>query len=152
MSTNITLKRSSVQNKVPTTGDLALGEIAINTYDGKLFIKKNVGGTESIVDISGGGGGGSGTSTFLGLTDTPSSYTGGANQLVGVTPTEDGLGFTNEIQISEFVLSALTAPATPDADAMTMYVTASGTTPNREVSYKMKNELGQEIIISSILV
>ena len=106
-------------------------------------------GNVTFADAIGGGGG---TSTFLGLTDTPSSYTGGANQLVGVTPTEDGLGFTNEIQISEFVLSAVTAPATPDADAMTMYVTASGTTPNREVSYKMKNELGQEIIISSILV
>lgn len=52
MSTNITLKRSAVQNKVPVVGDLALGEIAINTYDGKLFIKKNVGGTESIVTLS----------------------------------------------------------------------------------------------------
>lgn len=51
MSTNITLKRSSVQNKVPTTTDLALGEIALNTYDGKLFLKKNVGGTESIVQV-----------------------------------------------------------------------------------------------------
>ena len=52
MSTNITLKRSSVQGKVPVVGDLALGEIALNTYDGKLFIKKNVGGTESIVDVT----------------------------------------------------------------------------------------------------
>lgn len=52
MSTNITLKRSSVQGKVPVVGDLALGEIALNTYDGKLFIKKNVGGTESIIDVT----------------------------------------------------------------------------------------------------
>ena len=52
MSTNITLKRSSVQGKVPVVGDLALGEIALNTYDGKLFIKKNVGGSESIVDVT----------------------------------------------------------------------------------------------------
>lgn len=52
MSTNITLKRSSVQGKVPVVGDLALGEIALNTYDGKLFIKKNVDGTESIVDVT----------------------------------------------------------------------------------------------------
>jgi hypothetical protein len=52
MSTNITLKRSSVQGKVPLVGDLALGEIALNTYDGKLFIKKNVGGSESIVEVA----------------------------------------------------------------------------------------------------
>jgi hypothetical protein len=52
MSTNITLKRSSVQGRVPVVGDLALGEIALNTYDGKLFIKKNVGGNESIIDVT----------------------------------------------------------------------------------------------------
>jgi hypothetical protein len=53
MST-VKLKRSAVPNKIPLTTDLELGEIAVNTYDGKLFIKKNVSGTESIVDISGG--------------------------------------------------------------------------------------------------
>ena len=52
MSTNITLKRSSVQGRVPLTTDLALGEIALNTYDGRLFIKKNVGGTETIIDVT----------------------------------------------------------------------------------------------------
>lgn len=52
MSTDIKVKRSSVPSKVPTTTDIALGEIAVNTYDGKMFIKKNVGGTESIVDVT----------------------------------------------------------------------------------------------------
>jgi hypothetical protein len=52
MSTIIKAKRSSVQGKVPVTTDLELGEFAINTYDGKLFTKKNVNGTESIVDLS----------------------------------------------------------------------------------------------------
>jgi hypothetical protein len=52
MSTIIQIKRSAVQGKVPLVGDLALGEFAINTYDGKVFIKKNVGGTESIVDVT----------------------------------------------------------------------------------------------------
>lgn len=54
MSTNIKLKRSSVQGKVPLTTDLELGELAINTYDGKLYMKKND-GTDSIVDITAGG-------------------------------------------------------------------------------------------------
>ena len=35
---------------VPTTTQLALGEVAINTYDGKVFIKKDD-GTESIVEV-----------------------------------------------------------------------------------------------------
>jgi len=50
MANTILLKRSATQSKVPTTGQLELGEIAINTYDGKLFIKKND-GTASIVEI-----------------------------------------------------------------------------------------------------
>ena len=45
------VKQSSVSAKVPTTAQLALGELAINTTDGKLYFKKNVSGTESIVDV-----------------------------------------------------------------------------------------------------
>jgi hypothetical protein len=48
MATKIRLKRSAVPNNVPTTSQLDLGEIAINTYDGKLYIKKDD-GSESIV-------------------------------------------------------------------------------------------------------
>lgn len=57
MASSVLLKRSAVASKVPLTTDLALGEIAINTYDGKLFIKKD-NGTQSIVEIGAGGGGG----------------------------------------------------------------------------------------------
>ena len=53
MST-IKLRRSSVAGNIPTTAQLALGEVAINTQDGKLYFKKYdaVSNTESIVDIS----------------------------------------------------------------------------------------------------
>ena len=52
MSNTIKVKRSAVAGKVPAVGDLQLGELAINTYDGKLFLKKNVGGIETIVDVT----------------------------------------------------------------------------------------------------
>ena len=55
MAQTIKLKRSSTASAEPTTSQLALGEVAINTYDGKMFIKKNVGGTESIVELGGTG-------------------------------------------------------------------------------------------------
>lgn len=61
MANTIKIKRSAVPAKVPTTGDLALGELALNTYDGKLYTKKD-NGTASIVELSGGGGGGGGVS------------------------------------------------------------------------------------------
>lgn len=51
----IQVKRSAVPNKVPQVGDLAFGEFAVNTYDGKLYLKKDS-GTPSIVEIGAGGG------------------------------------------------------------------------------------------------
>ena len=52
MSTLIKLRRSAVAGRVPTTSQLELGELAINTADGKIYIKRDVGGTESIVEFS----------------------------------------------------------------------------------------------------
>ncbi len=54
MANTIKIKRSAVPAKVPTTSDLALGELALNTYDGKLYTKKD-NGTASVVELSGGG-------------------------------------------------------------------------------------------------
>ena len=54
MAQTIKLKRSATQGAVPNTSQLELGEIALNTYDGKLYIKKDD-GTESIVDVTSGG-------------------------------------------------------------------------------------------------
>jgi len=46
----IKLKRSGVESRVPTISDLTLGELAVNTYDGKLFFKKN-NGSDSLESI-----------------------------------------------------------------------------------------------------
>lgn len=51
MSTVLQHKRSSVLGSTPSTSQLALGEIAINTRDGKAFIKRDVSGTQSIVEL-----------------------------------------------------------------------------------------------------
>ena len=50
MAQSIILKRSSLPGKVPDTGSLNVGEIAVNTYDGKLFIKRS-GNLDSIEGI-----------------------------------------------------------------------------------------------------
>jgi len=57
MANTIRIRRSSVASAVPTTAQLALGELAVNTRDGKLFLKKD-NGTQSIVEVGAGGGGG----------------------------------------------------------------------------------------------
>ena len=51
MTQTVQLKRSATAGAIPSTSDLSLGELAINTYDGKAYIKKSVGGTESIVEV-----------------------------------------------------------------------------------------------------
>lgn len=52
MANTVVLKRSAVQGRTPTTSDLALGEIAINTYDGNLFFKKSVSGTDTVLSVA----------------------------------------------------------------------------------------------------
>ena len=56
MANSIKIKRSAVADKVPLTTDIELGELAINTYDGLLYLKKDD-GTESIVTVNTGGAG-----------------------------------------------------------------------------------------------
>ncbi len=50
MAQVVKLKRSAVAGNVPTTSDLALGELAINTTDGKLYFSKDD-GSESVQSI-----------------------------------------------------------------------------------------------------
>jgi hypothetical protein len=54
MSTNILLRRSAISGRIPTIEQLNLGELAINTADGKIYFKRYdpAANTESIIDIS----------------------------------------------------------------------------------------------------
>ena len=52
MTQTILLKRSAVALKVPTTAQVALGELAANTFDGKLYLSVS-NGTPAIVEIGG---------------------------------------------------------------------------------------------------
>jgi len=53
MATRIKIKRNANPGAIPQIYDLVSGELAMNTYDGRLFFKKNVNGTESLVTLSG---------------------------------------------------------------------------------------------------
>jgi len=66
MANTIKLKTSAIQGKSPLVSDLQISEFAWNSFDGKLYGKKND-GTASIVEI----GGGSGVSDYNDLTNKP---------------------------------------------------------------------------------
>ena len=51
MAQLVKLKRTSVEGRKPTTSNLELGELAINTYDGKIYFEKD-NGTPSIKEIA----------------------------------------------------------------------------------------------------
>jgi len=77
MSQTILIKRSSVSGKAPTTAQLSLGELALNTYDGKVYLKKNVLGTESVVEV--------------GATTLTGDATGSGNDSIAVTLAATGV-------------------------------------------------------------
>ena len=80
MATPIKFKRSAVANKRPTIDIIGLGELALNTYDGKLFTEQDTGGV------------GIGTTTTM-INPWSENYGGASiyyNNLVGIGKTNVG--------------------------------------------------------------
>ncbi len=98
MANTVVLKRSAVQGKTPTTGDLALGELALNTYDGNLFFKKDS-GTASIMSVATL----TGTQTLTNKTltsPTVNSATANNLTLTGTLTAGGGAGTNGQILVS----------------------------------------------------
>ena len=79
MAQIIRLKRSTVAGSVPTTSDLSTGELAINVYDGKVFLRRS-GSVDDIRQVL--------TNEFTGSVNITGSVT--ATEFIG-----DGSGLTN---------------------------------------------------------
>lgn len=86
----VRLRRSATEGAVPTTAQLDLGEVAINTFDGKIFLKKDQSGTESIVELLG-----SQITNFLILDDISSSFNGVTTSFT--IQHSGGTDFTNSV-------------------------------------------------------
>ena len=97
MAQQILIKRSSQAGKAPTIAQLALGELAVNTYEGKLFIKKNVSGTETIVEI--------GQHTFTG------DVTGSGNGSIALTLANSGVTAGTYTKVTVNTKGVITAGA-----------------------------------------
>ena len=81
----IKLKRSNVTGTVPSTTDLELGEIGINTKDGKIFFQKDGGTIQSAVTTNSKTTGSidiSGSLTITGSVSVSGSITGSDNILI----------------------------------------------------------------------
>lgn len=95
-TSSILLKRSGVAGSKPTTGSLQVGEIALNTYDGKAFLRKS-GSTDEVVEIVVTGAGVTGSINLSGAV-TASTFVGDGTYLTGVTASmrPDDFDFNSE--------------------------------------------------------
>ena len=95
MSQVVKLKRTAVEGKVPTTGNIELGELAINTYDGRIFFEKD-----------------NGTASIQQVVTTNSQTTGSINILGSVTASYfvgNGSGLTNLPAVDVSQVATVTA-------------------------------------------
>jgi hypothetical protein len=83
MAQKILLKRSGVSGSIPTTASIDLGELALNTYDGKAFMHKS-GSTDEVVQFVVAGSQTSGSISVTGNV-TAAGFVGSGQYLTGVT-------------------------------------------------------------------
>ena len=146
MSTQtIKLKRSSSSGAVPSTSDLALGELAVNTYDGKIFMKKEVGGSPTILQFES-----NTTDTNLLKTFT---YTATANQITftGVDDNGDSLKFqTNAVQVllNGLMLTKTSDFTVPNASRIDLVSGATAGDTLTVVAFQQKIGNGTKVVNS----
>ena len=100
-TSSILLKRSGVAGSVPTTNSLQVGEIALNTYDGKAFLHKS-GSTDEVVEIVVAGAKVTGSISLTGAVSasivSASTFVGSGAGLTGITASmrPDDFDFNSE--------------------------------------------------------
>ena len=145
----IRIRRSSTPNKVPNTTQLELGELAINTYDGKLYLEQDQGvaGVGNTVVRVNPWNVGVGTTAYnisftsgkVGIGTTVAQYhldVGGNINFTG-NLTQDGAAFTSGVTVKDEG-SALSTQATT-LNFVGSGVTASGTGATKTIT--INNEL-----------
>ena len=126
MAVRIELKRSNVPGKIPSTSQLQLGEVALNTYDGAAYFKKNVNGTETIVQFATTTGTGSGTVTSASHADyaDTSGYATNAGSAATATSASYAFQASNAVS-SSYAVTASFAINAPNAVSASYAQTAS---------------------------
>ena len=96
MAQIIKLKRSTVPGSVPTTGDLSIGELAVNVSDGKVFLRRSGSLGDTVQELVG--------NVYSGSIDisgsvTASYFVGDGSRLENITVSQNATikrSFTNQ--------------------------------------------------------
>jgi hypothetical protein len=154
----IKIKRSSVQNNAPTAAQLELGELALNTYDGKLFTEIND-GTVSIVEI-----GGhlrhlavSGISTFTGNIDANGALDVDGQTDLDVLNVSDTATFAGDVGINGSVTTDISLVSTdagssagPIIDLYRNSASAADADYMGQIKFQGENDADQKIVYAKI--
>ena len=128
MAQTIKLRRSAVAGNRPTTAQLDLGELAINTVDGKIYFEKSGSNGESIQEIFTTNASNSGSLTTIGnVTITGSLSTTGSNTLIGVTSLTGALNISGSETIAGYV-QFMPVSTNIDTSVSASYIYVSGST------------------------
>lgn len=84
MAVKIELKRSAIPGKVPTVSQLDLGELAINTYDGTVYLKQDNGTPQIIQLATTTSGSGVATASYAIFAETAGFAEGGSGSFSGI--------------------------------------------------------------------
>jgi cell division septation protein DedD len=142
---NIKSKRSAIPGRVPNIDQLELGELALNTYDGRLFLKKNSDGVEEIVTLQA-----QKDATFAKLEAgdgmRPATYDGTSDVTFNVDSSE--ININNLGGASTFVQNQILASGSSIVNALI----GSGLDPNSYAITGSNVFRGHEVVSGSILI
>jgi hypothetical protein len=139
MAQTIVLRRSAQPGKIPDTGSLNLGELAINTYDGKIFFAKS-GSIQSIEQIV-----------------TTNTITSGSINIVG-TGSFDELVVAKDVQVNNSLYVVSDIVGNGDLDVLgsvsgsELRITGTGSFESLQVNDTLIVNHGTTIISGSQLV
>lgn len=109
MADLIKLKRSATPSAVPTAAQLEPGELAINTADGRVYLKKEDG---TVVTVN------------------PEVDGGASLTVVVVTGTTQAVAVENHYVLTNVAATALTLPASPPSGGTVWVTVANGLSTN----------------------
>jgi hypothetical protein len=120
----VLIKRSSVAGKVPATTDLNYGELALNSHDGRLFLKANNGSGDAIIEVT--------------------SVTSLLNKTVTANVTLTALEYSNAMIVFSGALTAntvVTVPNTPHS-----FIVVNKTTGNYSLTLQSQGQTPSVVV------
>ena len=156
MAQTIELRRSAVAGNRPTTAQIDLGELAINTYDGKIYFERSGSDGDTIQEVFTTNAQNSGSLNIIGsstitgsLLVSGSTTQIGNNTLLGNTLLSGSLTISGAFSVESPLVSIkgplrfdpTTDPGTNNITASFLFTSASNTTTGYDLYYRQNDNI-----------